>query len=182
VRNKLSFVNKLSENANTVRPTPATPAASSSAAIAPAAPAAPAAALSPPPVAAAPAAPAATSEIGGDDVDAATAGAVKETLSAWASAWSAQNVDEYLATYATAFRPEGGISRATWEAQRRDRVTRPKHIRVGVVKPQMSALGDGRVRVIFRQEYESDSFSDNVTKVLELRDEGGWKILREYTR
>jgi tetratricopeptide (TPR) repeat protein len=182
VRNKLSFVNKLSENANAVRPAQAAPAGTSSAAIAPAEPAT---AVAPPPVAvapAAPAAPSATTNVGGEDVDAATAGAVKETLGAWAKAWSSQDVDAYLATYATAFRPEGGISRATWEAQRRDRVTRPKHIRVDVVKPQMSALGDGRVRVIFRQEYESDSFSDNVTKVLELRDEGGWKILREYTR
>ena len=55
-------------------------------------------------------------------------------------------------------------------------------IRVGVVNPRLSALGDGRVRATFRQEYESDSFSDTVTKVLELRNENGWKVVREYTR
>ena len=178
VRNKLSFVNKLSENQNTTRPTPATP--SGSVAIAPAAPAAAPAAVAPPAPAAAiaPAAP----DIGGADVDSGTTGQVRESLTAWAKAWSDRDVDAYLATYATEFRPEGGISRATWEAQRRDRIMRPKRIRVAVVNPRMSALGDGRVRVIFRQEYESDSFSDTVTKVLELREDGGWKILREYTR
>ena len=103
-------------------------------------------------------------------------------VSGWAKAWSSKDADAYLGAYSTDFRPEGGISRATWEAQRRDRIARPKHIRVGVVNPRASALGDGRVRLIFKQEYESDSFSDTVTKVLELRNEGGWKILREYTR
>ena len=104
------------------------------------------------------------------------------TPTRWAKAWSGQDADAYLAAYATDFRPEGGISRTTWDAQRRDRVTRPKRIRVGVVNPRLSALGDGRVRATFRQEYESDSFSDTVTKVLELRNDGGWKIVREYTR
>ncbi len=163
VRNKLSFVNKLSEGANAPRST----------AVAPAVVASPGVAVAP--VAAAP-------DTASDEVDAATTGQVKDALSIWAKTWSSKDVDGYLATYASDFRPEGGISRATWEAQRRDRVARPKRIRVGVVNPRVSSLGDGRVRVTFKQEYESDSFSDNVTKVLELRQESGWKILREYTR
>ncbi len=167
VRNKLSFVNKLSENQNTTRPTPATVA------VAPV-----------PPVVAplAPAAPPVEVEVASDTVDPGSTADVREAINNWAKAWSSKDADTYLAAYSTEFRPEGGISRATWEAQRRDRIARPKKIRVGVVNPRASALGDGRVRVLFNQEYESDSFSDTVTKVLELRDEGGWKILREYTR
>lgn len=167
VRNKLSFVNKLSENANSPRSGTASAAAR-------------------PPVATAAAAPAAVgepaAETASDDVDAATTGEVKDVLNAWAKSWSNKDSDAYLAGYAADFRPEGGISKATWEAQRRDRIARPKRIRVAVVNPRMAALGDGRVRVTFRQEYESDSFSDSVTKVLELRQDGGWKIIREYTR
>jgi tetratricopeptide (TPR) repeat protein len=178
VRNKLSFVNKLSDNANA--PRPAAPATAVAAAPAPAAPAAAAIAPAAPVAPAAPAAPAAATA--SDEVDSGTTTAVRDALGVWAKTWSNQDVDGYLATYADDFRPEGGISRATWEAQRRDRVKRPKRIRVGVVNPRVSALGDGRVRVTFRQEYESDSFSDTVTKVLELRDDGGWKIVREYTR
>ncbi|HKY93432.1 MAG TPA: hypothetical protein VJM11_20435, partial [Nevskiaceae bacterium] len=108
--------------------------------------------------------------------------AVKAAIDGWAEAWSSKDTATYFATYAEDFRPEGGVSRATWEAQRKDRITRPSRIKVGVVKPQFVALGDGRVRVSFLQEYESDSFSDQVNKVLELRDQGGWKIVREYTR
>lgn len=178
VRNKLSFVNKLSDNANA----PRTGAAASTAAPA-VAPAVPAVAIAPAaPVAPAAPAAAAAPATASDEVDAATTAQVRDALTAWSKSWSGKDVDAYLATYASDFRPEGGISRATWEAQRRDRVSRPSRIRVGVVNPKLSALGDGRVRVTFRQEYESDSFSDSVTKVLELRDEKGWKIVREYTR
>lgn len=173
VRNKLSFVNKLSDNAN------AKPAAVASAPAAPFSPPPPPVVAAPTP---APAAAVAAPATASDEVDAPTTAQVRDALTAWSKAWSSKDVDGYFATYASDFRPEGGISRATWEAQRRDRVTRPSRIRVGVVNPKMSALGDGRVRVTFRQEYESDSFSDSVTKVLELRDDNGWKIVREYTR
>ena len=172
VRNKLSFVNKLSENANSPRsstPAGTRPPVATAAAEPAAAP--PAAAVGEP-----------AAETASDDVDAATTGEIKDALNAWSKAWSDKDSDAYLAVYASDFRPEGGISKATWEAQRRDRIARPKRIRVAVVNPRMAALGDGRVRVTFRQEYESDSFSDSVTKVLELRQDGGWKIIREYTR
>ena len=159
VRNKLNFVNELGQPGT--RPaTAAAPAAAGGAA--------PAAVAVPEPVAEAP--------------EAGVEKAVQAQLDLWASSWSSKDVDTYVGTYSTSFRPEGGVSRETWEAQRRDRVARPKRIRVGVVSPQFLTLGDGRVRVIFTQEYESDSFSDRVTKVLELREEGGWKIVREYTR
>jgi tetratricopeptide (TPR) repeat protein len=185
VRNKLSFINQLSANntasargtapVSTVVPPPPpvtsvpvpppTVAGSTPATTPPPAPAAP-----PPPVP------------GAESLDSATQAAVKSAVDTWAKAWSSKDTDTYFATYAEDFRPEGGISRATWESQRKDRITRPKSIKVGVVKPQYIALGDGRVRVSFLQEYESDSFSDQVNKVLELRDAGGWKIVREYTR
>ena len=182
VRNKLSFVNSLTPKDGRPVPPPAVasnPAPSASVAVpspvAPAAAAAPATAL-------APAIPPPSAEGAGEAVGAETAETVNVVLDAWASAWSARDVDAYLATYSNDFRPEGGLSRQTWAAQRRDRITRPARIKVSVVNAKMAALGDGRVRVNFRQEYESDSFADQVSKVIELRDENGWKIVREYTR
>lgn len=179
-RNKLNFVNQLSKT---------NPGAGAAAVAAPATPAAPApaVAVAPAPVAVAPPLPppvAAAAEAAGelDVLDAPTTEAVREAVLAWARAWSSKDVDAYLATYSASFQPEGGVSRSVWVGQRRDRVSRPSRIRVGVVKPQISALGDGRVRVSFLQEYESDNFADQVTKILELRDDGGWKIVREYTR
>lgn len=176
VRNKLSFINRL--NSRDGAPAPAEVAAAPAPAPAPAPAADPAAPVS---TVAAPAGVSPTAEAG-DAVDAETSAAVTAALNAWAQAWSAQDVDAYLATYGAEFRPEGGVSRATWEAQRRDRVVKPKRIVVNVVKPQLAALSDGRVRVTFRQEYESDNFADQITKVIELRNQDGWKIVREYTR
>src|SRR3546814_4870915 len=100
-----------------------------------------------------------------------------------AKAWASQDVDAFLAMYATDFTPEGGISRETWVAQRRDRISTPKKISVRVIDPKTSDIEDGAVRVSFSQAYESDSFSDTVNKVIELVPvNGSWKIVREYTR
>lgn len=143
----------------------------------------------PPARAAAPAAPAAAPVVAvtpaavETGVDARTAEAINAALANWAQTWSAQNVDAYLAAYAPEFVPEGGVSRAAWEGQRRSRITQPKRISVKTLSPQLSALADGRIRVSFKQEYESDAFSDSVNKVLEFKSvAGGWKIVREYTR
>ncbi|MGQ0697181.1 MAG: tetratricopeptide repeat protein [Panacagrimonas sp.] len=169
VRNKLAFINKLNNKESA-------PPAFVAATPGPAAVAAAPAPVETPAPAPAPV------EAAADTVDESTTTAVKAALVAWTGAWSKKDVDGYLAAYASDYRPEGGVQRSTWEAQRRDRILRPARIKVEAVKPQMVSLGDGRVRVNFRQEYESDSFSDQVSKVVEMRDEGGWKIVREYTR
>lgn len=183
VRNKLSFVNSLSPKDGRPVPPPAvasTPSSSAPAAVMPS-PVAPTPAATPA-TALAPAIPPPSAEGAGESVDDATNTAVSAALGAWADAWSARDVDAYLAMYSEDFRPEGGLSRQIWAAQRRDRITRPSRIKVSVVNPKLAALGDGRVRVNFRQEYESDSFADQVSKVIELRNQNGWKIVREYTR
>lgn len=172
VRRKLSLINQLEGVADTA-------AAPPSATVAPSSPAPAALAPAPAPVAAA--TPAAST--GSGSVDAGTAGAVREALDAWAQAWSGKQLDAYFAAYGSAFTPEGGLTRAAWETQRRDRITRPQRIRVQIADVQVANLDDGRVRASFRQDYESDAFSDTVSKVLELTQEGGtWKITREYTR
>ncbi len=113
----------------------------------------------------------------------ADAAAVNTTLQAWAKAWSSRDVDAYLAQYAPDFVPEGGLSRATWEQQRRDRITRPTRIGVRALNPEVSKVGEDRMRVSFVQEYQSDTFSDQVNKVLEFRNtNGSWKIVREFIR
>jgi len=113
----------------------------------------------------------------------ADAAAVGTTLTSWAKAWSAKDVDGYLAHYAADFQPEGGLARAAWEQQRRDRITRANRIAVQALKPQYEKLGEDRVRVNFVQEYKSDTFSDQVSKTLEFKSsKDGWKIVREYIR
>ena len=105
------------------------------------------------------------------------------TVQAWAAAWSAKDVDKYLAFYAAEFAPEGGASRQAWEAQRRSRIGKPKEIRVGVSDVKVVPLAGGRVQVTFEQDYQSDTLSNRATKVLEMAQaKGQWQIRREYTR
>ena len=51
-------------------------------------------------------------------------------LNKWKDAWSAQDVDAYLACYGQEFLPENGLSREAWAHQRQARLTGPKTIQV----------------------------------------------------
>lgn len=171
VRNKLNLISQMDRV-----PVEAAPARAAAAAPAPSAPAAvsPPIAPKPAPAAAAPAAPAAS----GSDTDALNA-----ALLAWGRAWSAQDLTAYFDAYSDEFSPEGGLNRRAWETQRRDRISRPKRIGVRAMNPEITMVGSDRARISFTQNYESDSFSDQVGKVLEFKKSGGaWKITREYTR
>ena len=109
-----------------------------------------------------------------------TAGAL-DAVTAWADAWSRQDVDAYLGAYAADFQTPGGQSREAWENQRRDRVAAPKSISVKVEAPRARAADGGRVRVTFRQHYRSELFSGSSTKTLLLArsDDGRWRIVQE---
>lgn len=177
VRSKLNLIAQLDHvpaNAlsSTRQPAPA-PRQAAAPAAAPVAPAAPAA------VAAAPAAPTvAAAPVAGADAE-----AINSLLLTWTKAWSSKDLDAYFGAYAEDFAPEGGLTRAAWQGQRRDRISRPKRISVSAVNVDVTSTGAGTAKVTFVQEYESDSFNDQVRKVLELRQvNGNWKITREYTR
>jgi hypothetical protein len=98
----------------------------------------------------------------------------------WARAWSEQRAEDYIDFYSRSFRPVGGVTRTTWAAQRRERITRPRFIQVEVDSVGVRQIGDERAQVRFIQSYRSDSFQDRVVKTLDLvRESGGWKIARE---
>ena len=44
---------------------------------------------------------------------------VESLVGEWAAAWARQDVDAYLAHYSAAFKPEKGLTRKDWAAQRR---------------------------------------------------------------
>jgi hypothetical protein len=99
---------------------------------------------------------------------------------AWAAAWAGQRVNDYLDFYAPDFVPAGGMSRADWVAQRRQRLTRPKWIKVEVGEMTQELLAADRVSVSFPQTYEADTYSDEVTKTLVLVWlEDSWRIASE---
>ena len=99
-------------------------------------------------------------------------------IEAWAEAWSAQRVDDYLAFYSSGFMPAEG-TRADWEEQRRARIVAPDRIQVSVAFLDFNIQAE-RANVMFNQSYESNTYSDVVTKALDLaRENGEWKIVRE---
>ncbi len=176
VRYKLSLINQLGSGPGGYAPagTTSLPAGTpKSESIGPGAGSA--AVAPPPPPAPAPVAPAAAADT---DLQAATG-----TVTAWAQAWASKDVDGYLSYYAADFQPDGGISRATWEAQRRERVGKPGKISVKVVGPMTSRVDAHHARVSFTQNYVSETVNDKVKKTIELSNTGGsWKIVRETIR
>lgn len=109
--------------------------------------------------------------------------AALERVADWARAWSERDMDAYLASYANDFVTPGSLSRADWEAQRRERITKPSRISVTLSNMKTEQLGPDRVNVSFKQVYQSDRLRSTSGKVLEmvLRD-GKWLIVREMTR
>ncbi|MDH3743795.1 MAG: tetratricopeptide repeat protein [Acidobacteriota bacterium] len=114
-----------------------------------------------------------------DEID-GTSGDVARRVAAWARSWSEQRADDYLGFYAEDFSPGDGVSHDEWAGLRRERISGPDYIRVDVAILDSTVVGEDRATVTFMQAYESDRFSDQVTKTLEFeRREQEWKIVRE---
>jgi tetratricopeptide (TPR) repeat protein len=106
---------------------------------------------------------------------------ILDTVNAWAKAWSAKNVDAYLAFYGKDFKTPGGEARGEWEKTRRQRISAPKNISVSVEAPKVSMAPDGKASVTFRQGYRSDVLkATSTTKTLVLaKADGRWQIQQE---
>ena len=106
---------------------------------------------------------------------------VMVAVNSWAKAWSAKDVDGYLAFYARDFKTPGGESRADWEKSRRQRIAAPKTISVTIDAPKVKIGADGIASVTFRQGYRSDVLKGtSTTKTLVLAwIDGRWLIQQE---
>lgn len=110
------------------------------------------------------------------DVSAEIAQATRD----WARAWSSKDVPQYLSFYAQNFKTPGGQSRKAWEALRKERLTRPKSIRVDVTNLKVSLIDAQNAQVSFIQNYRASHFKsiDRKTLVWVKRD-GRWQIIEE---
>ncbi len=106
---------------------------------------------------------------------------VETAVMAWAKAWSARNMSDYLAAYGPNFTPAGGQARSAWEAERRARIE--PRARIGVELSDMAVTVNGdRATARFRQDYTSDTLNITSRKTLELVKAGNrWLIVREST-
>lgn len=104
-----------------------------------------------------------------------------DTVNGWSNAWTAQNVDGYLAYYAPGFKPPSGMSRSRWEKKRRELLVKPRFIKITIKNPDVFMIDAHSARFNFEQAYTSDRFTDSTRKTLVLEKiDGQWQILREY--
>lgn len=101
------------------------------------------------------------------------------TLQGWAAAWSEQAAEVYLVFYDESYHPPG-MSRQTWEDQRRIKLKRPEWIRVGLKNMEIKPLNNKEARVELIQEYQASNYQDTTRKEFHLRQtHDGWRIIAE---
>lgn len=113
---------------------------------------------------------------GGNEAEQA---AVLDAVKAWANAWSARDVNAYLAAYSSDFVTPRGMSHEKWTAERTERITSKQRIAVRVEAPKVTLNGD-QATVQFRQQFSSDKLQSTDQKTLKLiRRDGAWRIREE---
>lgn len=105
--------------------------------------------------------------------------AVMDAVRRWAKAWSAKDIDAYLASYADDFKTPNGESLAEWQDMRKQRIRKPAPIEVEVLHPKVNVTGD-HATVSFKQSYRSGGNTMRTNKTLHLRRKGErWLITEE---
>lgn len=98
----------------------------------------------------------------------------------WSRAWERQDVNAYLSFYDKNFIPDSNTSHNEWVAQRKKRLSEPGYIKVNISDIRVIMHGDEHVQAIFSQDYQSDTYSDSVTKSLLFRNMNNrWLIVQE---
>ncbi len=111
----------------------------------------------------------------------ARVGDVEAAVQAWAAAWSAKNMADYLGAYGVDFDPPGSQTRKAWEEERRLRIVGKSSISVKVSDLQIKVMGD-KAQARFRQTYKADNLSVNGRKRLDLQKVGErWLIINEVS-
>lgn len=105
---------------------------------------------------------------------------VLEAVNQWAKAWSSQNVDQYLASYANSFKPPKGENRKAWEQTRRERISKPSSIQVELENEKVSMLDSNHAKATFKQTYKANGKPIRTDKTLLLKKaNGNWLIEEE---
>lgn len=126
----------------------------------------------------APAEPAQAKAVAATDVNAEIAQATRD----WAKAWSSKNAKQYLSFYAAEFKTPDGQARGAWEAVRKERLSKPKSIQVGVSNLKVTPVDAQHARATFTQSYRASHFKSLDRKTLVwVRADGNWKIAEERT-
>ena len=105
---------------------------------------------------------------------------IETAINQWVDAWSNQDIDSYLASYAKDFIPPKGLSNNRWERQRTERLLAPSYIKITLSNLKINMRGKNYARVDFTQTYESDTYKDQTKKELLMEKiDGEWFIIKE---
>jgi tetratricopeptide (TPR) repeat protein len=100
---------------------------------------------------------------------------------AWATAWAAKDMADYLGAYGKEFSPPGKQSRSAWEQERRQRITSKSNISLKLENLNVTVNANKAVAK-FRQDYRANGLAVSSRKTLELAKVGGqWLITKEST-
>jgi tetratricopeptide (TPR) repeat protein len=102
-----------------------------------------------------------------------------KTVTAWAAAWSAKKTDKYLSFYADDFKTPGGETRAVWEAARRERISKPKFIHIGIRNMTIQFIDNDHATVKFHQSYRASHLKSSGSKTLLLVKSGNKWLIQE---
>ena len=106
--------------------------------------------------------------------------AIQISINKWINAWSSQDVDGYLASYADEFIPSKGLSKKKWERERANRLLAPGYIKVTLSGLKIDMRGENYAKVSFMQKYQSDTYKDRMKKELLLQKINEvWLIIKE---
>ncbi|WP_020167771.1 MULTISPECIES: tetratricopeptide repeat protein [Methylotenera] len=105
---------------------------------------------------------------------------VSDAVNSWAKAWSSQDVDKYLASYATSFKPPKGENRKAWEQSRRERISKPSSINVELENEKVTIIDSNNAKATFKQTYKANGKPIRTDKTLLLKKANGiWLIDQE---
>ncbi len=97
---------------------------------------------------------------------------VRDLLRDWVRAWGTGDIDTYLGLYNSIRSPRDDMNRSDWVQNRRERVTPDRPAEINLKLESMGLEDSGIFDVVFRQQYRSPSYQDEVRKRLFLLHEG----------
>ena len=105
---------------------------------------------------------------------------ITDAVNNWAKAWSNQDVDKYLASYADNFKTPKGENRKAWEQSRRERISKPSSISVELANQKITLVDSSNAKVTFKQSYKANGKPISTNKTLLLKKaNGNWLIEQE---
>lgn len=105
---------------------------------------------------------------------------ILKTVENWAASWSSKSVDKYLSHYSDDFHTPNGESREAWMVTRKERISKPKSIHVGLSDESVEITDNSHAIVRFHQSYHADHLKVSSHKTLMMvKHDGKWLIQEE---